>query len=242
MDKKFIQRATQVTSFNLYASDFTSLTYKKEIQSLFQMHFFPSFDLKKTLTSVDKGKLNQLIADLKRSNNDKFQYIHNYNLKGIGPGEVTLYFLLDNAHLGGGTSAGVDLMVGSKAYEIKGVKVTRDRFAYDFKLGGTVPLSDIINDLFDLNNKLKLGGSRTEISGGVIEKMKQQSPAEYNKIEDRFRDVAYNNYFKNHEVIFINNTKGSSLVGNIEAVKKVQRQDIMLERLTSGTLKPKVKL
>jgi hypothetical protein len=132
-------------------------------------------------------------------------------------------------------------MVGSKGYEIKAVKVSRDKFATDFKLGGTVPLSDIIGDLFDLNTRLKLGGSRTEMSGGIMEKMKQQSPSEFNKIEDKFRDVAYNNYFKKHEVIFINNAKGSSL-GNIEAVKNVQRQDIMIERVTSGTIKPKVKL
>lgn len=241
MDKKFIQRATQISSFNFFPSDFTSLNYKKEIQSLFQMHFFPTFDLKNTLTSVDRNRLNQLITELRRSSPDKFDYLHNYNLKGIGPGEVTLYFLLDNAHLGGGTSAGVDLVVGSKGYEIKAIKAGRDGYASDFKLGGTVPLSDIIGDLFDLNTRLKLGGSRTEMSGSIMDRMKQQSPDEFNKIEDKFKDVAFSNYFKKHEVIFINNAKGSSY-GNIEAVKNVQKQDIKIERVTSGTIKPKVKL
>lgn len=241
MDKNFIKRATQISAFNFFSSDFTSLTYKKEIQSLFQMHFFPNFDLKNTLTSVDKNRLNQLIAELKKAGSDKFQYLHAYNLKGIGPGEVTLYFLLDNAHLGGGSSAGVDLVVGSKQYEIKAVTVSRDGYASNFKLGGTVPLVEILNGLFELNMKLKLGGSRTEINGSAIQKMKQQSPDEYNKIEDKFREVAYNNYFKKHEVIFINNVDGSSY-GNIAAVKNVQKQDIMIERVTSGTVKPKVKL
>jgi hypothetical protein len=241
MDKSFIQRATQIASFNFYPSDFTSLKYKTEIQSLFQMHFFPTFDLKKTLKGIDKNQINGLINNLKSISSERFQYIHNYNLKGIGPGEVTLYFLIDNAHLGGGSSAGVDVIIGTKGYEVKAVKVSRDSVASDFKLGGTVPLVDIITDLYDLSTRMKLGGSRTEISGGIIDKLKVVSPKEYYDIESRFKEVAYNNYFKHHEVIFINNGTGPSR-GLVESVKKVAKEDIMLERLTSGTLKPKVKL
>jgi len=241
MDQKFIQRATLVTSFNFMSSDFTSLTYKKEIQSLFNTHFFPSFKLENTISTVDKAKLNTLISSLKEISSAKFENMHFYNLKGIGPGEVTMYFLLDNAKLGGGASAGVDLLVGSKGYEIKAVKVSRDGYASDFKLGGTVPLADIITDLYSLSTKLKLGGTRTEISGGIIDKMKAMSPKEYSLIEEKFKDISYNSYFKNHEIIFINNAKGSSL-GRIEAVKNITKPEVMIERVTSGTVKPKVKL
>lgn len=241
MDSKFIQRATQITSFNFMTSDFTSLTYKKEIQSLFTTHFFPSFNLNSTLSSVDKAKLNTLISNLKEISSKKFESMHFYNLKGVGPGEVTMYYLLDNAKLGGGTSAGVDLIVGSSGYEIKAVKVSRDGHATDFKLGGTVPLADIVTDLYSLSSKLGTGGSKTEISGSIIDRIKTARPKEYELIEDKFRDVAYNNYFKNHEIIFINNAKGSSL-GKIEAIKKVTKSEITIERVTSGTVKPKVKL
>jgi len=241
MDQKFIQRATQVTSFNFISSDFTSLTYKKEIQSLFATHFFPTFNLNNTLDTIDKNKLNLLISKLKEINSSKFLNLHNYNLKGIGPGEVTLYFLLNNAKLGGGASAGVDLMVGSQAYEIKAIKLSRDGYAYDFKLGGTVPLADIITDLYTLATKLKLGGTRTEISGSIIEGMKTKAPDEYKLIENKFREISFGSYFKNHEIIFINNTAGTNF-GKIEAIKNVTMSDIFIERLTNGTVKPRVKL
>ena len=52
LDSKFLQRAQKVTSFNLSPNDFTSLKYKGEIQFLFKTHFFPKFNLDKTI----KGK------------------------------------------------------------------------------------------------------------------------------------------------------------------------------------------
>jgi hypothetical protein len=36
------------------------------------------------------------------------------NLPGVGPGEATLYLLTQEGVLGGGSSAGVDLIVGNK--------------------------------------------------------------------------------------------------------------------------------
>lgn len=238
MDLEFIAKAEKVTSFNLSAADFQSLQYKKEIQYLFGKNFFPKFDLKKTIKSVDANKINALIRELKSIDNGLFQKLHSYNLKGIGPGETTLFFLVDTAHLGGGSSAGVDLVAGSKKYEIKAVKVSRDRFASDFKLGGTVPLSDIMTDLNTLREKMKLGGSKTEMSGAIIAEMISKNPVAFAKIENSFRAKAYE-YFKNHEVIFINN--GSNL-GNIEAVAHIEADQIFIERVTSGTVKPKIKL
>jgi hypothetical protein len=241
MDKTFISRATRITSFNFTAGDFTSLKYKKEIQYLFNLHFFPKFNLNKTTSSFNLTTVNTLINGLKSEDKDMFEKLHNYNLKGIGPGEVTLYFLIDTAHLGGGSSAGVDVKIGSKGYEVKAVKVSKDKMASDFKLGGTVPLTDIIEDLFKLNTKLKLAGKKTEMSGGIMDTMREKAPAEFKSIENRFKDIAYNSYFKNHEVIFINNGSGPNF-GNIEAVKKISKNEIFIERVTSGTVKPKVKL
>ena len=110
MDKEFIKRALHVTSFNLSASDFESIKHKKEIQYIFNMHFFPKFDLDQTIDAVDMNKLNSIISKLKSEDAAMFAKMHNYNLKGVGPGEVTLYFLINSAHLGGGSSAGVDIV------------------------------------------------------------------------------------------------------------------------------------
>lgn len=241
LDTEYLAKAQRITAFNIKPADFQSLKYKKELQYLFWFHFFPKFNLEKTIDTVDKNKLNTLIAELKRNDSEMFAKLHSYNLKGIGPGETTMFFLINKAFLGGGSSAGADLIVGSTKYEIKAVKVSTDRIASDFKLGGTVPLSDIITDLSNLRDRLKVGGTRTEMSGSIIQSMKQRAPDDFKAIEKKFADIAYNNYFKNHEVIFINNAQGGKL-GHIEEIKKVKIDEIMIERVTSGTIKPKVKL
>lgn len=240
LDLGFVRRAEKVTSFNLTAKDFESLTYKKEIQHLFNKHFFPEFDLSKTVNTANKNSLNRLIKELKRIDPAAFHNVHAYNLKGIGPGEVTLYFLINKSHLGGGSSAGVDLVVGSNKYEVKAVKISRDRVASDFKLGGTVPLADIQQDLNDLRVELKLAGTRTEMSGSIIQSMREKAPQAYKKIEQKFKNISYDKYFKSHDIIFINNSKTATSYGEIEAVKAIQKKDIMIERVTSGTIKPKV--
>lgn len=239
MDKNFIKRALHVTSFNLTASDFESLKYKEEIQHIFNMHFFPKFNIKHTLNAVDMDKMNNLISKLKQEDSAMFAKMHNYNLKGVGPGEVTLYFLVNSAHLGGGSSAGVDLVASNGKFEVKAVKVGRDGYASDFKLGGTAPLSDIIMMLDNIRTKHKLGGTRTEMSGAIMDQMKKLAPGEFAAAQDKFAAVAAD-YFKGHKVIFINNS--TSNLGRIEAIKEVKKSDVIIERVTSGTIKPKVKL
>jgi hypothetical protein len=233
----FIKKAERVTSFNIRTSDFQTLDYKKELQHLFNKHFFPNFDVSKTIKTVDQNQLNKLILELKRDS-DMFPKLHNYNLKGVGPGEATLFFLINTAYLGGGSSAGVDLISGSKNYEIKAATISPTRIASNFKLGGTVPLASIMTDINSLRESLKLGGTKTEISGTIIKMMKSKSPDKFALIEHNYATVAYE-YFKLHEVIFINNTSGSNL-GKIEAIKKVSKDDILIERVTSGTVKPRI--
>lgn len=241
LNMEFINNALKISAFNIAPSEFMSLTHKKEIQYLFNMHFFPKFDLTKTIDAVNMSALNRLIGMLKRENMGMFKKLHAYNLKGIGPGEVTLYFLIDNCKLGGGSSAGLDVIVGSKGYEVKAVSVSRDRMAYDFKLGGTVPIDEVKMDLNRLRVKLGLGGSATEMPPRLLATMKERSPNEFKAIEGKFAKIAYNGYFKNHEVIFINNTR-TSKQGDIEAVKQIKQNEIFIHHVTSGTIKPKVKL
>ena len=244
MDLKFIDRAERITSFNLDASDFQSTTYKKEIQYLFQKHFFNDFEISlNALDFVDLNSLYQLINNLKEVNKEMFANLHRYSVNGIGPGEITLYLLLNNSFLGGGSSAGVDLVVGSEKFEVKAVQVMRvnDHLAaYDFKLGGTVRLDDVTQSLVKLLNYHKMGGSRTEIKKSTINVLRNEKDKqiEFAQIEDKYRKRAYE-YFKDHKVIFINNSK-SAKQGNIEAIKNINETDIMIERVTSGTIKPMV--
>lgn len=242
MDRNFIRRATKITSFNLTSADFQSLKYKKEIQHLFGFYFFDDFDIATASTQqVNAQKFNSLITILKNINKEQFKYVHNYNLKGIGPGEVTLYLLCQSAYLGGGSSAGVDLVAGNEKYEVKAVKISADNIASDFKLGGTVSLSKIITDLNDLRISLRLGGTTTEMSGSIINQMKKMAPKEFAKVESAYAALA-EEYFDSHKTIFINNSSSLDKMGRIEAIKRVSKNDIMIDRVTSGTVKPKIKL
>lgn len=242
LNMDFIRKAEKVTSFNIVTKDFETLKYKKEIQHLFNKHFFPKFDLGRAINSVDKNRLNSLIKDLKNESNENFKKLHGYNLKGVGPGEATMFFLINNAHLGGGSSAGVDLVVGPKKYEIKAVKVSNDRLASDFKLGGTVPLSDIIVMLNKIRKDIGAGGTQTEMSGSIMKRMQLEAPAAFQAAQKQFADIAYNLYFKRDEIIFINNSATAGRIGMIEAIKNVKLDEIFIERVTSGTIKPKVKI
>jgi len=238
MNKDFIKRALHVTSFNLAAADFENVKFKKEIQYIFNMHFFPKFDLKNTVESVDINKINTLIEKLKREDSAMFSKMHNYNLKGVGPGEVTLYFLVNSAHLGGGSSAGIDLIASNGKFEVKAVDVTANGYATNFKLGGTFNLSDIVKDLLDLKKKVNAGGEG--VNKSALDAIRKKFPDELKRIEEDFAQRAYDNYFKNHDIIFIKNSTKD--IGKIMAIKKVKKSDIMLDRLTSGVLKPNVKL
>lgn len=242
MNKIFIDRATRITTFNFTTSDFTSITYKKEIQYIFNMFFFPKFDLGKTLDQLDKNNINKLITELKTESYENFEKLHNYPLKGVGPGETTLFFLLNNVYLGGGSSAGVDLAdtIGNK-YEVKAVKINTSRIASDFKLGGTVPLFDIIDRINKLKDDLKLGGTKTEISGQIIQQMRSKKQEEFKMIEQMYSKVA-GNYFKGHKIIFINNSSNRQNRGLIEEITEISPKQIMIERVTSGTIKPLIQL
>lgn len=238
MDRTFIKRATSVTSFNLVPQDFQSTRYKKELQFIFKMHFFPKFDLSDTTNNVNLIKLNANIQKLKTENFELFKKMHSYNLKGIGPGEVTLFFLINDAHLGGGASQGVDLVVGSKKYEVKAVDLSADNYAKNFKMGGSFDLSDVINGLMDLKKKVSAGGEG--VNTAALDAIRKKYPTELDTLITTFRERAYEKYFKDHEIIFIQNS--TRKIGNIVAIKKVKKEDIFLDRVTSGVIKPIIKL
>lgn len=242
LDIEFLNRAERVTSLNLVTSDFTSLKRKKEIQYLFKKHFFPSLDISETLDNetVEAEKFNLFVSKLQNISAEKFQALYNYNLKGVGPGEVLLYFVYNKCRLGGGTSAGEDIIfLGSRAYEVKASVLTKEGFLKDFKLGGTFSLNKVENALFALAEKE--GFDKAEISSSKIDLLKNKYPKEFSELEKQYAEITYNSYFKNHDIIFFNNTPTLKNRGKIISVKNVKQNEIFIERFTSKTLKPLIK-
>lgn len=241
MDMQFINKALERTNFNLKTQDFKTTAHKSEIQFLFNTHFFPKFDIKqKAINSFEEDTLNKLIDALRSESPQNFQKIYRYPLPHLGPGEVVFYFLINNAILGGSDKG--DLTVGGQKYEIKSVRVSADRFVSKFFLGGTVPLGSLVSKIEQLKIKHKLPGDKaTEINKSTIDQIRKLSPDEFNQIEQEFADTAYNYYFKDMNVVFLNNESQSKL-GQIEASGKVGKDQIKIELVTRQTIKPMVKI
>lgn len=240
LNYNFVKSAEKITAFNICSSSFRSLDYKKEIQYLFKKHFFPEFDLSNTLNIIKLQDFNSIVSQLKSFCSISFNNLYNYNVKGIGPGEISMYFTVDSAVLGGGSSAGVDLIDNSGEYEIKAVSITSDGFAKDFKLGGTVPLSGVISEINYLKTTMGLESPHNEIPKSIINQIKIHKAKEYKIVEKEFALNAAN-YFKDHRVIFMNNYTKSKL-GTIESIQTVKENQIFIDRITSGTVKPLIKL
>tara|TARA_Y100000114_G_scaffold116115_1_gene110368 strand:+ start:194 stop:1000 length:807 start_codon:yes stop_codon:yes gene_type:complete len=250
LNTEFLKRAQKVTSFNLQTKDFESLQYKAEIQHLFNMHFFPDFDLDNTIKGdIKMDVANKLIKQLKSEDKTNFNKLHYYNLKGVGPGEATLYFLCDKAMLGGGASAGVDIIIAGKKYEVKAANYSKNTGTLTgFKLGGTVPLGDMVTKAVEMKNMMGLktqGKGQNEVNTSQIDAIRKKFPADWKKIEIQYGRAAAK-YFGNTPVIFINNNgSGGRLTadgGEIVTIKKVGFNDIQIHTITQGTIKPRVKV
>lgn len=197
---------------------------------------------------VDMNQLNTSIRILKRSN--RFNDIYDANIKGVGPGEVLLYLLLNNSYLGGGKSAGADIFVDNIGYEIKAVKISAEtNIASDFRFGGTIDAGiqrKIISSLEDLvkqyNNKTNktLKATSEAINKLVIDEIKRSEfKNAFEKIEEQqFREFA-SSYFKK-PVIFIDN-RNNSTKGIILYSGEVLKDNIFIHRVTQGTVRPAIK-
>ena len=228
LNNDFIKRATKVTSFNLTAADFQSLKYKLEIQTLYQQHMFGSFDPRNALSRLDKNQYNKLVRQLKRDDKSQYEKLHNLPLKGVGPAEAVFFLLTKNGHLGGGSSAGVDLIMGSSKYELKAVKwkskATKDYVA-DFKLGGNIPGMTTLEadlQLACFENGITTIKGAPEISGSKMDELKKKDPTRYESIRSRYQQLAYNHYFKSHEVVFVQTESSQQDFGEIIAIKTVK--------------------
>ena len=252
LNAEFLARAQKVTSFNLNSNDFTTIEFKAEIQHLFKTHLFKKFDLDKTIKGKPKiNELNSLIKSLKKLHSREFLSLHNYNLKGVGPGEATLFFLLDDAILGGGSSSAADIIIGGQSYEVKAGNYNAKQKAYkDFKLGGTVPLEKMVAKAFELRNivdpNLKMSRSGTAEKNGVngqqIEAiLKDRSLAnDWNKNVEIPYGIEASKYLNKNPLILMVNTTPKSEIGEIYHIGRIDPKKVRVDVVTQGTIKPKI--
>lgn len=235
-----IERALKTTSFDLKPSDFVSSKYQEEIRYLFTMGYFPKFDNDNFVNIVDQRKLNSAILALKKESMPKFINMYKYKLSGVGPGEVVLFFLINDSKLGGGNSASVDLFVKNSRYEIKSAKISNDGLAYDFRLSSTISLTKIITALNDLRIRHKLSGGNNSMSGDVIDGLRKKASFDFSQVEKEYGKLVEDSF--KAQVIFMNNSTSPSKMANIEAIQKVKAEDVTIECVTGGTIKPRIKL
>lgn len=241
LDNIFLRKALDRTTFNIGEKDMQSTKYKSEIRYLYMQHMFPKFPERLFVSQVNKNSLNRAIGALKKENGAQFQNLLKFQPGGLGPGEVLMYFLIDGAQLGGAGSAGVDLVVGSNKYEIKAAVIKADGSeALGYKTGGTFNIADLMTRFSDLKRRSSGAGSMTEIGVKDIAKIKSSGlETEFEKLNEDYAKRAYDNYFKNHEIMFIRNNPGGN-IGTVEAVMTPKLKQIGIERMTSGTIKPTV--
>jgi len=257
LDVDFIRNASASNSFKLNAKDFQSLKYKNEIRFLISKRWFPDLQMSDIFVSkVDLNKLNNSLNKMYGLNTLSFIELLDYIPKGMGPGEVLLYFILDNAHLGGGNSAGVDIVDNGVEYEIKAVNRKKDGTLYNFKLGGTVRIAKILDAILNLKDELLnfdktiKEGETTGINNDHLEGFKSKKflkhiknikMAGWEELKLQFQDVAYNGYFKNHPIVFVGSKSANKQeTGRIYSILNVKQNQIGMS-VTSGTIKPTIK-
>lgn len=255
----FINKCSVSNAFKLDTKDLQSVEYKSEIRFLICRKYFP--ELQSSDIFLDKltsaGQLNSKLSAIEALNPRAMAELLQLNSgSGLGPGEALLYFLLDNTVIGGGSSAGVDVIDNGTKYELKAVKLRKkDMMLTEFKLGGTVDISGIQSRLMLLKRELlqmfpkikegeKTGINNDHLDGfqhkdfvKLIEDRKDLTSFE--ELELEFAKLAYNEYFKAHPIIFMGSKdSGAKYYGRIFDILEVQEKDIKIHQVTSSTIKP----
>jgi len=78
------------------------------------------------------------------------------------------------------------------------------------------------------------------MSGDVIDSLREKASFDFSQIEKEYGKLVENSF--KAEVIFMNNSTSPSKMANIEAIQKVKAEDVTIERVTGGTIKPRIKL
>lgn len=229
--EQFIRRVTRVTSLNLAARDVETLEYKDTIRELVKQHISYGIDWKQATTNmVDKDVINAKINYIRGVSNldDLFRN------KIKGPGEFLLFLIIDNAILLPDRQGEVDMQVGDKKYQVKSYR-TSDEYVKDIRLSG-FEVSSIANDLMKLKEMVGLGNGNG-VTKREIDTIKQKGGAVFDVIEQKYKTLIYEQYFKPVEfIVFDSNTK------LVKTIKHVKIDDISINRYESGTIRPDIKI
>ena len=229
--EQFIRRVTRVTSLNLLPRDVESLQYKTTIRELVKQHI--SYDINwkmATTNTVDKDTINSKINYIRGVSNldDLFKN------KIKGPGEFLLFLIIDDAILLPDRQGEVDMQVGNKKYQVKSYR-TSEEYVKDIRLSG-FEISSIANRLMKLKESVGLGRS-SGVRKGEIDTIKQKAKPAFDEIENDYKNLIYEEYFKPVEFIVFDS--GSKL---IKTIKNVKIDDISINRYESGTIRPDIKI
>jgi len=138
-----------------------------------------------------------------------------------------------------------ELVIDVEKYEIKALKPTKNGILgdvlIDFKLGGTVNLAPIVTSLGNLlisKDLISRNYKKAEWSGKLLGTVRNTD--EFIEIQKKFANIA-KAYFGEHNIIFLNNTANVKNIGNVLSMSNVSENDIYIERVTTGTVKPSIK-
>lgn len=169
---------------SLISSDFTSIENKAEIRRKIisalglteteSQVVETSFFMKSTTCDI-KSKINLFNSSFP----EFYSKLFNTTISGFGPGEILLYFLIDDLYLSGFTSS-IDAYVGNKPFaEIKAVKKSfKLNWYYDFRFGSFSNdsnqkiISTIKNFVNHVNNPLLID-SELEINRTKIKQLQK---------------------------------------------------------------------
>ena len=115
LDLDFINRCSVSNAFEIDNRDLQTTDFKSEIRFLICRKYFPELQTSDIfLPKITTAKaLNTSLDIIDSLDSRALKQLLQLNAgSGLGPGEALLYFLLDNVSIGGGSSAGVDVIDG----------------------------------------------------------------------------------------------------------------------------------
>ena len=253
LDKEFIAHAADCSSFNIITKYFESTDKKEEIRHLIQVNWFDGHDI----TYYDKFSAKNYQAgvnQLRALNRTSFEKLFFYEKKGFGPGEILTYFLFDDVSLGGGKSAGIDIISSTGYYEMKSVVPSisagniwgKGEFISNFMLGGTVGLDKLVTELKDLKKEAtkidKKYGKAKEVGLTHYAFFAQEFPTRWEKVYAEYQTLAYNYLSKSKLFCVANESKASYTLGDIILFGNVKKKHILMGNQTKGSIKPIIRI
>lgn len=228
-----LEFATKYMYFNLDRSLFQTLEFKEDIKNLFNEYWF--FEISREIEQIqikeeiDIFKFNTVVYNIKELDKNLFERLFHYPLKRSGNGEVLLYLFLKNSYLSPTSTSGKDIIINDIHYEIKNCVISKkyktgEYFYSNFKLGNSFCIRKIINNIENYFSKIPKGSEISEA----------RKDSEFLKIEEEYRELAYIEYFSKHRMIFMDKE------GQIKFIGSIQKEDIFIDTITEGTIKPMI--